>query len=82
MDKVAPAKDGLLPFAPEYDADKSMEPGAYMEEVMDYFNAEHICDGLPIIPPTKRRYEARCLSTAPGMRTPSLSIPPAPAAER
>ena len=58
MDKVAPAKDGLLPFAPEYDADKSMEPGAYMEEVMDYFNAEHICDGLPIIPPTKRRYEA------------------------
>ncbi len=58
MDKVPPAKDGLLPFLPGYDEAKSAEPGAYMEEVMDYFNAEHICDGLPIIPPTKRRYEA------------------------
>lgn len=58
MDKVPPAEDGLLPFLPGYDEAKSAEPGAYMEEVMDYFNAEHICDGLPIIPPTKRRYEA------------------------
>lgn len=58
MDKIAPAKDGLLPFAPDYDESKSNEPGAYMEEVMEYFNAEHICDGLPIIPPTWRRYEA------------------------
>lgn len=58
MDKVPPAKDGLLPFLPDFDEAKSAEPGAYMEEVMDYFNAEHICDGLPIIPPTKRRYEA------------------------
>ena len=30
---------------------------AYMEEIMQYFNKEHICDGLPIIPPTRRRYE-------------------------
>lgn len=58
MDKIAPAKDGLLPFVPEFDDVKAGEPGAYMEEVMDYFNAEHICDGLPIIPPTRRRYEA------------------------
>ena len=58
MDKVAPAKDGFLPFALDTDSDRAAEPGAYMEEVMDYFNAEHICDGLPIIPPTKRRYEA------------------------
>lgn len=58
MDKVAPAKDGLLPFVPEYDEEKSQEPGAYMEEINAYFNEMHISDGLPIIPPTKRRYEA------------------------
>lgn len=57
MDKTAPRKDGLLPFVPEYDAQKSAEPGAYLEEVMAYFNAEHISDGLPIVPPTRRRYE-------------------------
>ena len=58
MDKVAPAQDGLLPFVPEYNEEKSQEPGAYMEEVNAYFNEMHISDGLPIIPPTKRRYEA------------------------
>lgn len=58
MDKVAPAKDGLLPFAPVFDPAKAGEPGAYLEEVMDFFNAEHISDGLPFVPPTKRRYEA------------------------
>ena len=57
IDKVAPAADGLLPFVPENDEEKSKEPGAYMEEINDYFNAEHISDGLPIIPPTKARYE-------------------------
>lgn len=57
MDKVAPQKDGLLPFVPEFNADESAEPGAYLEEVMDFFNAEHISDGLPIVPPTRRRYE-------------------------
>lgn len=54
MDKVAPSKDGLLPF--ELPADT--EPGAYMEEINDYFNQEHISDGLPIIPPTQKRYDA------------------------
>ena len=58
MDKVAPAKDGLLPFVPQYQEDLSLEPGAYLEEVMDYFNQEHISDGLPFVPPTKRRYQA------------------------
>lgn len=58
MDTVAPAKDGLLPFVPEYSAEKSAEPGAYLEEVMEFFDAEHISDGLPFVPPTKRRYEA------------------------
>lgn len=56
MDKVAPAKNGLLPATFEYDEQKIMEPGAYMEEVNEFFNFEHISDGLPIIPPTKRRY--------------------------
>ena len=58
MDKVAPAKDGLLPYELEVDEEKSLEPGAYMEEINAYFNDMHISDGLPIIPPTKRRYEA------------------------
>ncbi len=57
MDKVAPAKDGILPFIVEADEEGLKEPGAYMEEINDYFNAEHISDGLPIIPPTKARYE-------------------------
>jgi hypothetical protein len=56
MDKIPPQKDGYLPFAPAFDAVKAAEPGAYMEEINDYFNAEHISDGLPIIPPTQRRY--------------------------
>lgn len=56
MDKTAPAKDGILPFTPVCKAADG-EPGAYMEEVMDLFNREHISDGLPVIPPTKQRYE-------------------------
>lgn len=57
MDKVAPAADGLLPFAPEIAPEDANEPAAGLEEINAYFNAEHISDGLPIIPPTKRRYE-------------------------
>ena len=57
MDKIAPAKNGLLPFAPVYRAEESFEPGAYLEEIMDYFNEQHISDGLPFVPPTRRRYE-------------------------
>ncbi len=59
MDKVPPRKDGLLPIAEELEIDESnlTEPGAYLEEINDYFNAEHMSDGLPIIPPTKARYE-------------------------
>lgn len=58
MDKVAPAKDGILPFSLEVDEARAKEPGAYMEEVNAYFNDMHISDGLPIIPPTERRYQA------------------------
>jgi len=57
MDKIPPAKDGLLPLKLEVDEEEILEPGAYMEVINEYFNAEHISDGLPIIPPTKRRYE-------------------------
>ena len=59
MDKVAPAANGLLPLADKIVVDdaKLVEPGCYMEEIMDFFNDEHISDGLPIIPPTKARYE-------------------------
>lgn len=66
MDKIAPAKDGLLPIVNniEVSDEKLLEPGCYMEEIMDYFNEEHISDGLPIIPPTKARYE-RMLTYCP-----------------
>lgn len=57
MDKVAPAADGLLPFAPEIAPEDADEPAAGLEEINAYFNKEHISDGLPIVPPTKRRYE-------------------------
>ena len=58
MDKVAPAENGLLPLELDADEERSHEPAAYMEEVNAYFNEMHISDGLPIIPPTRRRYEA------------------------
>ena len=59
MDFIPPAKNGLLPIVDkiEVSEDNLMEPGCYMDEIMDYFNDEHISDGLPIIPPTKARYE-------------------------
>ena len=66
MDKVPPAEDGLLPIIDRIEVtDEGLrEPGCYMDEIMDYFNAEHISDGLPIIPPTKARYE-KMLSYCP-----------------
>lgn len=58
MDNIAPAEDGFLPVTKKIkvDDERLLEPGSYMEEINAYFNAEHISDGLPIIPPTKRRY--------------------------
>jgi hypothetical protein len=66
MDKVPPAKDGLLPIIDRIEVTEEgfLEPGCYMDEIMDYFNEEHISDGLPIIPPTKARYE-KMLSYCP-----------------
>ncbi len=59
MDKVPPAANGLLPIIDKIQVseDKLIEPGCYMEEIMEYFDAEHISDGLPIIPPTRARYD-------------------------
>jgi len=59
LDLVAPAENGLLPFVEglAVTGDKLSEPGSFMEEITDYFNAEHLGDGLPVIPPTPRRYE-------------------------
>ena len=56
MDKIPPQADGLLPKIFEV-ADDDNEPAAGIEEINDYFNELHISDGLPIIPPTKARYE-------------------------
>src|SRR5690606_40933767 len=55
------AENGLLPIIDEIEVDeeKLWEPGCYMEEINEYFNREHISDGLPIIPPTRARYERR-----------------------
>lgn len=66
MDRVPPAKDGFLPIIDRIvvEEEKLLEPGCYMEEISEYFNNEYISDGLPIIPPTKVRYE-RMLSYCP-----------------
>lgn len=55
LDQIPPAKDGLLPQIFETEDDN--EPCAALEDINDYFNELHISDGLPIIPPTKARYE-------------------------
>lgn len=80
MDKVAPAANGLLPLADmiEVDEEKLLEPGCYMEEIMDFFNDEHICDGLPIIPPTKARY-AKMMEYCPWDEDMVLTDPTGPA---
>lgn len=77
MDRIPPSEDGLLPFVPTFDAEKSREPGAYLEEVMEFFEREHISDGLPIVPPTKRRYE-KMLSYCPWPEDLCLTDPSGP----
>ena len=66
MDQTTPDPEGLLTFVENIQVaeDKLYEPGCYLEEINDYFNAEHISDGLPIIPPTRARYD-RMLSYCP-----------------
>jgi hypothetical protein len=59
MDLILPAKDGLLPVSNKIEVQEGRlyEPGCYMEEIMDYFDREHIGDGLPVIPPTQSRLD-------------------------
>lgn len=56
MDLIPPAEDGFLPLIIEAEEQDIKEPGAHLEEINDFFNQEHISDGLPIIPPTETRY--------------------------
>ncbi len=60
LDEVKPREDGLLSFTDEIEVneEKLYTPGCYMEEFMDYMNEHHISDGLPMIPPTRKRFEA------------------------
>ena len=66
LDQVAPADDGFLELAGKirFDETALSEPAAYIEEVTDIFNSLHLGDGLPIVPPTQRRYR-RMLAYCP-----------------
>jgi hypothetical protein len=78
MDRTAPQKDGMLAFLPTYDEAEALEPGAFIEEVTDFFNDAHLSDGLPVIPPTKRRYE-KMLEYCPFDESMRLCDPSGPA---
>jgi hypothetical protein len=58
-DGVKPAVDGMLAFVNDISVSEERlhEPGCYLEEVMDFMNEQHIGDGLPVVPPTRTRYE-------------------------
>lgn len=59
LDATAPAQSGLLELSCRIatDPERDAEPGAYIEEFNDLFHALHLTDGLPVVPPTRRRYE-------------------------
>jgi hypothetical protein len=58
LDSSPPAEDGLLriPERSEPAITRADDPGGRIEEVMELFNEMHIGDGMPIIPPTEKRY--------------------------
>jgi hypothetical protein len=58
-DVEPPSADGLLKLSDQIKVDEhiKLEPGAYVEEITDFLLQMGIGDGLPIIPPTQRRYE-------------------------
>ena len=58
-DGEKPAADGMLAMVSNLSVseEKLYEPGCYLEEIMDFMNEQHIGDGLPIVPPTRARYE-------------------------
>jgi hypothetical protein len=57
LDQEAPTRDGFLDLSSKISFDERAlsEPGAYIEEVTEVFNSMHLGDGLPIVPPTRRR---------------------------
>jgi len=59
LDKEPPAENGLIELGRKIatDDDRDADPAAYVEEVNDLFTSLHLTDGLPIVPPTRRRYE-------------------------
>ena len=59
LDKEPPAENGLIELDGKIatDDDRDSDPAAYVEEVNDLFTSLHLTDGLPIVPPTRRRYE-------------------------
>jgi len=54
MDSVSPSNEIFISKSVSLE-DDNIEPGLLIEEVMDKFNAEHLGDGLPLIPPTESR---------------------------
>jgi hypothetical protein len=56
LDREAPTGVIELP-APAAGHGRAAEPGERLEEVNDLFVSLHLSDGLPIVPPTPRRYE-------------------------
>lgn len=66
LDDEAPAGDGFLRLGgiSKIASGIIAEPAAGIEEMMELFDSLHLGDGLPIIPPTQRRYE-RMLSFCP-----------------
>ncbi|MFQ5936056.1 MAG: hypothetical protein ACE5LB_06590 [Acidiferrobacterales bacterium] len=66
LDAEAPAADGFLALARRIDLDDAArsEPAAGLEELTELFDSLHLGDGLPIVPPTVRRYQ-RMLSYCP-----------------
>lgn len=58
---VGPVEDDrprLISLDGERSADTTAEPGLFLEETMESFEALGIGDGLPVVPPTERRLEA------------------------
>ncbi|MEM2704477.1 MAG: hypothetical protein QXR45_15120, partial [Candidatus Bathyarchaeia archaeon] len=58
-DVEPPSADGLLTLSDKIKVDEhlELEPGAYVEEVTELLLQMGIGDGLPVVPPTERRYE-------------------------
>jgi len=59
LDKEPPSENGLIEIGRTIatDDDRDSDPAAYVAEMNDLFMSLHLTDGLPIVPPTRRRYE-------------------------